>query len=241
MDALKRKAKETLDDIKRAENKYKDLTRYLRLVKERAELAEEEAGVLKAKIAAKREELESFGGVLKEKQIQHAAKEEEMDESEKMRKTLEAKEFETDDQLVGLELKVRNEKKMADELEDKLAEAKVVHNSMKGELSELLARLNTAESKIVKLSEEADGNLVKLINLERRHVLYDQRQDWFEDRVEMKEREISHLKAETEANLAEVKGLEGQRNKLKTQVNSWKKRVAHLTRELEDCKADLKH
>lgn len=25
------------------------------------------------------------------------------------------------------------------------------------------------------------------------------------------------------------------------QVNSWKKRVANLTRELEDCKADLKH
>lgn len=50
MDVLKIKAKETICDIERAETKRKNLLRYLRLAKERADLADEERDSLKEKI-----------------------------------------------------------------------------------------------------------------------------------------------------------------------------------------------
>lgn len=241
MDALKRKAKETLGDIQRAENKHKDLVRYLRLARERADLAEEEAESLKEKIKSKREELKEVQKDVAEKEQCHVAKEEEAEESETTRKALEAKEFDVGDELVMLERKCSEAKKHADEKEDKLNEAKIRYSTMKANLSELLARLNAAESKIVKLSEESDSDTVRLINLEIKHRRYDKREEYFEDKIETNEQQIRNLEIEAVKNEAETKLLEVQRDKVKSQLNSWKKRVANLSRELEDCKADLHH
>ncbi|XP_058956882.1 tropomyosin beta chain [Pocillopora verrucosa] len=241
MDALKRKAKETQEDIKRAENKYKDLIRLLRQAEERASLADDEVAVLKQRIQNKKEELANSYRQLKEKQQGHQATEEIAEESEKIRKSLESKEFEVSDVLVMLEIKVRDKKRQADEAEERLAEAKVRYSCMKSELSELLARLNTAESKIVKLSEESDSTTVRLINLESKHRRYSKREEYFEDKVETTEQQIRNLETEAIANEAEIKILVVQRDRLKQQVNSWKKRVANLSRELEDVKADLNY
>ena len=120
MDVLKIKAKETLCDIERAETKRKNLLRYLRLAKERADLAEEERDSLKEKIKNKKEELENLNKETGEKDGDRVAKEEEAEESEKARKALEAKEFEVGDGLVMLEMKCRDTKKSADEKEEKL-------------------------------------------------------------------------------------------------------------------------
>lgn len=241
MDALKRKAKETQEDIKRAENKYKDLIRLLRQAEERASLADDEVEVLKQRIQNKKEELANSYRQLKEKQQGHQATEEIAEESEKIRKSLESKEFEVSDVLVMLEIKVRDKKRQADEAEERLAEAKVRYSCMKSELSELLARLNTAESKIVKLSEESDSTTVRLINLESKHRRYSKREEYFEDKVETTEQQIRNLETEAIANEAEIKILVVQRDRLKQQVNSWKKQVANLSRELEDVKADLNY
>ena len=215
MDVLKIKAKETLGDIERAETKRKNLLRYLRLAKERADLAEEERDTLKEKIKNKKEELENLNKETAEKDGDRVAKEEEAEESEKARKALEAKEFEVGDELVMLEIKCRDTKKSADEKEDKLAEAKVRHSSMKAELSELLARLNEAESKIVKLSEETDSDTIRVINLEIKHRRYAQREEYFEDKVETIEQQIRNLEFEAGRNEAEVKLLVVQRDRLK--------------------------
>ena len=220
MDALKRKAKETLEDIQRAENRQKDLLRYLRLARERADLAEEEAESLQSKIKEKREELEIMQRDTAEIVQGHAVKEEEAEESEKIRKGLESKEFEVDDQLVMLEIKCGDAKKRADEQEEKLGDAKVRYSSMKAELSELLARLNIAESKIVKLSEEADSDNVRVINLELKHRRYSKREDYFEDKIETTEQQIRNLETEAVGNEAETKMLETQRNKLKSKYLS---------------------
>ena len=215
MDVLKIKAKETLGDIERAETKGKNLSRYLRLAKERADLAEEERDTLKEKIKNKKEELENLNKETAEKDGDRVAKEEEAEESEKARKALEAKEFEVGDELVMLEIKCRDTKKSADEKEHKLAEAKVRHSSMKAELSELLARLNEAESKIVKLSEETDSDTIRVINLEIKHRRYAQREEYFEDKVETIEQQIRNLEFEAGRNEAEVKLLVVQRDRLK--------------------------
>ena len=217
MDALKRKAKETLEDIKRAENRHKDLIRYLGHAEGRAEMAEDEVRGLQDKISEKKKELESVSAAVKEKELGHSAKEEEAEESEKIRKALEAKGFEVDDQLVMLEIKVRDAKRQADEKEAKLEEAKVRCSTIQAELSELLARLNTAESKIVKLSEESDCDLVKLIKLERRHRKYDQRQEQFEDEIETREQQITNLEIECATYQAGAKILVSQRDKLKSE------------------------
>lgn len=215
MDALKRKAKETQEDIKRAENKYKDLIRLLRQAEERASLADDEVAVLKQRIQNKKEELANSYRQLKEKQQGHQATEEIAEESEKIRKSLESKEFEVSDVLVMLEIKVRDKKRQADEAEERLAEAKVRYSCMKSELSELLARLNTAESKIVKLSEESDSTTVRLINLESKHRRYSKREEYFEDKVETTEQQIRNLETEAIANEAEIKILVVQRDRLK--------------------------
>lgn len=215
MDALKRKAKETQEDIKRAENKYKDLIRLLRQAEERASLADDEVEVLKQRIQNKKEELANSYRQLKEKQQGHQATEEIAEESEKIRKSLESKEFEVSDVLVMLEIKVRDKKRQADEAEERLAEAKVRYSCMKSELSELLARLNTAESKIVKLSEESDSTTVRLINLESKHRRYSKREEYFEDKVETTEQQIRNLETEAIANEAEIKILVVQRDRLK--------------------------
>ena len=216
MDALKRKSKETLDDIQRAENRQKDLMRYLRLARERADLAEDEREALKEKIKAKREELENTQRDVTEKQQCHIAKEKEAEESEMIRKALETKEFEVGDKLVMLEIKCRDAKKHADEQEEKLSDAKVRCSTMKADLSELLARLNTAESKIVKLSEESDSDTVRLINLEIKHRRYNKREEYFEDRIETTEQQIRNLETEAVSNEAEAKVLVIQRDKLKS-------------------------
>lgn len=215
MDALKRKAKETQEDIKQAENKYKDLIRLLRQAEERASLADDEVEVLKQRIQNKKEELANSYRQLKEKQQGHQATEEIAEESEKIRKSLESKEFEVSDVLVMLEIKVRDKKRQADEAEERLAEAKVRYSCMKSELSELLARLNTAESKIVKLSEESDSTTVRLINLESKHRRYSKREEYFEDKVETTEQQIRNLETEAIANEAEIKILVVQRDRLK--------------------------
>lgn len=215
MDALKRKAKETQEDVKRAENKYKDLIRLLRQAEERASLADDEVEVLKQRIQNKKEELANSYRQLKEKQQGHQATEEIAEESEKIRKSLESKEFEVSDVLVMLEIKVRDKKRQADEAEERLAEAKVRYSCMKSELSELLARLNTAESKIVKLSEESDSTTVRLINLESKHRRYSKREEYFEDKVETTEQQIRNLETEAIANEAEIKILVVQRDRLK--------------------------
>ena len=215
MDALKRKAKETQEDIKRAENKYKDLIRLLRQAEERASLADDEVAVLKQRIQNKKEELANSYRQLKEKQQGHQATEEIAEESEKIRKSLESKEFEVSDVLVMLEIKVRDKKRQADEAEERLAEAKVRYSCMKSELSELLARLNTAESKIVKLSEESDSTTVRLINLESKHRRYSKREEYFEDKVETTQQQIRNLETEAIANEAEIKILVVQRDRLK--------------------------
>ena len=227
MDALKRKAKETQEDIKRAENKYKDLIRLLRQAEERASLADDEVEVLKQRIQNKKEELANSYRQLKEKQQGHQATEEIAEESEKIRKSLESKEFEVSDVLVMLEIKVRDKKRQADEAEERLAEAKVRYSCMKSELSELLARLNTAESKIVKLSEESDSTTVRLINLESKHRRYSKREDYFEDKVETTEQQIRNLETEAIANEAEIKILVVQRDRLKR-----KNHIYHLVHTL---------
>lgn len=227
MDALKRKAKETQEDIKRAENKYKDLIRLLRQAEERASLADDEVEVLKQRIQNKKEELANSYRQLKEKQQGHQATEEIAEESEKIRKSLESKEFEVSDVLVMLEIKVRDKKRQADEAEERLAEAKVRYNCMKSELSELLARLNTAESKIVKLSEESDSTTVRLINLESKHRRYSKREEYFEDKVETTEQQIRNLETEAIANEAEIKILVVQRDRLKR-----KNHIYHLVHTL---------
>lgn len=216
MDALKRKAKETLEDIKRAENRQKDLLRYLRLAKERADLAEEEANSLKVKIKEKKEELENTNKEAADKQQGHLAKEDEAEESEKLRKSLESKEFEVGDQLVMLEIKCKDAKKHANEQEKKLSDAKVRYSSMKAELSEHLARLNIAESKIVKLSEESDSDTVRVINLELKHRRYAKREEYFEDKIETTEQQIRNLGIEAANNDADAKLLAVQRDKLKS-------------------------
>lgn len=227
MDALKRKAKETQEDIKRAENKYKDLIRLLRQAEERASLADDEVEVLKQRIQNKKEELANSYRQLKEKQQGHQATEEIAEESEKIRKSLESKEFEVSDVLVMLEIKVRDKKRQADEAEERLAEAKVRYSCMKSELSELLARLNTAESKIVKLSEESDSTTVRLINLESKHRRYSKREEYFEDKVETTEQQIRNLETEAIANEAEIKILVVQRDRLKR-----KNHIYHLVHTL---------
>lgn len=227
MDALKRKAKETQEDIKRAENKYKDLIRLLRQAEERASLADDEVAVLKQRIQNKKEELANSYRQLKEKQQGHQATEEIAEESEKIRKSLESKEFEVSDVLVMLEIKVRDKKRQADEAEERLAEAKVRYSCMKSELSELLARLNTAESKIVKLSEESDSTTVRLINLESKHRRYSKREEYFEDKVETTEQQIRNLETEAIANEAEIKILVVQRDRLKR-----KNHIYHLVHTL---------
>lgn len=227
MDALKRKAKETQEDIKRAENKYKDLIRLLRQAEERASLADDEVEVLKKRIQNKKEELANSYRQLKEKQQGHQATEEIAEESEKIRKSLESKEFEVSDVLVMLEIKVRDKKRQADEAEERLAEAKVRYSCMKSELSELLARLNTAESKIVKLSEESDSTTVRLINLESKHRRYSKREEYFEDKVETTEQQIRNLETEAIANEAEIKILVVQRDRLKR-----KNHIYHLVHTL---------
>lgn len=227
MDALKRKAKETQEDIKQAENKYKDLIRLLRQAEERASLADDEVEVLKQRIQNKKEELANSYRQLKEKQQGHQATEEIAEESEKIRKSLESKEFEVSDVLVMLEIKVRDKKRQADEAEERLAEAKVRYNCMKSELSELLARLNTAESKIVKLSEESDSTTVRLINLESKHRRYSKREEYFEDKVETTEQQIRNLETEAIANEAEIKILVVQRDRLKR-----KNHIYHLVHTL---------
>ena len=227
MDALKRKAKETQEDIKRAENKYKDLIRLLRQAEERASLADDEVEVLKQRIQNKKEELANSYRQLKEKQQGHQATEEIAEESEKIRKSLESKEFEVSDVLVMLEIKVRDKKRQADEAEEHLAEAKVRYSCMKSELSELLARLNTAESKIVKLSEESDSTTVRLINLESKHRRYSKREEYFEDKVETTEQQIRNLETEAIANEAEIKILVVQRDRLKR-----KNHIYHLVHTL---------
>lgn len=227
MDALKRKAKETQEDIKQAENKYKDLIRLLRQAEERASLADDEVEVLKQRIQNKKEELANSYRQLKEKQQGHQATEEIAEESEKIRKSLESKEFEVSDVLVMLEIKVRDKKRQADEAEERLAEAKVRYSCMKSELSELLARLNTAESKIVKLSEESDSTTVRLINLESKHRRYSKREEYFEDKVETTEQQIRNLETEAIANEAEIKILVVQRDRLKR-----KNHIYHLVHTL---------
>lgn len=227
MDALKRKAKETQEDIKRAENKYKDLIRLLRQAEERASLADDEVELLKQRIQNKKEELANSYRQLKEKQQGHQATEEIAEESEKIRKSLESKEFEVSDVLVMLEIKVRDKKRQADEAEERLAEAKVRYSCMKSELSELLARLNTAESKIVKLSEESDSTTVRLINLESKHRRYSKREEYFEDKVETTEQQIRNLETEAIANEAEIKILVVQRDRLKR-----KNHIYHLVHTL---------
>lgn len=227
MDALKRKAKETQEDIKRAENKYKDLIRLLRQAEERASLADDEVEVLKQRIQNKKEELANSYRQLKEKQQGHQATEEIAEESEKIRKSLESKEFEVSDVLVMLEIKVRDKKRQADEAEERLAEAKVRYSCMKSELSELLARLNTAESKIVKLSEESDSTTLRLINLESKHRRYSKREEYFEDKVETTEQQIRNLETEAIANEAEIKILVVQRDRLKR-----KNHIYHLVHTL---------
>lgn len=227
MDALKRKAKETQEDIKRAENKYKDLIRLLRQAEERASLADDEVEVLKQRIQNKKEELANSYRQLKEKQQGHQATEEIAEESEKIRKSLESKEFEVSDVLVMLEIKVRDKKRQADEAEERFAEAKVRYSCMKSELSELLARLNTAESKIVKLSEESDSTTVRLINLESKHRRYSKREEYFEDKVETTEQQIRNLETEAIANEAEIKILVVQRDRLKR-----KNHIYHLVHTL---------
>ena len=215
MDALKRKAKETMEDTQRAENKHKDLMRYLRQARERADLAKDEKEALKQRIQEKKEELANSYRQIQEKQQGHRATEEIAEESEKIRKSLESKEFEVSDVLVMLEIKVRDKKRQADEAEERLAEAKVRHSSMKCELSELLARLNAAESKIVKLSEESDSTTVRLINLELKHRRYTKREEYFEDEVETKEQQIRNYETEAIANEAEIKVLLVARDRLK--------------------------
>ena len=87
MDVLKIKAKETICDIERAETKRKNLLRYLRLAKERADLADEERDSLKEKIKNKKEELENLNKETAEKDGDRVAKEEEAEESARMKAT----------------------------------------------------------------------------------------------------------------------------------------------------------
>lgn len=216
MDALKRKAVETLQDIQRVENRHKDLMRYLRQARERADLAEDEVGTLKQKIKERKEDLDNSFKEIKDKEQGHHAKEEIAEESEKIRKSLESQEFEVSDVLVMLDIKVRDKKKRADESEERLAEGKTRYSSMKADLSELLARLNTAESRICKLSEDSDSDTVRLINLEKKHKRYAKREEYFEDKIETTEQQIRNLVTEAISNEAEAKMLAVQKEKLKS-------------------------
>jgi len=216
MDALKRKVKETIEDTERAENRHKYLIRHLRQAKERADLADEEVEALKQRIKERKEDLNNSYKIIQDKQEHHQAKEQMAEESEEIRKNLESKEFEVGDQLVVLEARVRDKKRIADEAEQRLAEAKVRYNTIKSDLSEHLARLNTAESKICKLSEDSDSDTVRIINLEIKHRRYDKREEYFEDKIETMEQQIRNLETGAIGNEAEAKLLVTQRDKLKS-------------------------
>lgn len=207
-----------MEDTERTENRYKNLIRHLRQAKERADLADEEVEALKQRIKERKEDLDNSYRMIQDKQHHHQSKEQMAEESEEIRKNLESKEFEVGDQLVVLEAKVRDKKKLADEVEQRLAEAKVRYNSIKSDLSEHLARLNTAESKICKLSEDSDSDTVRIINLEIKHRRYAKREEFFEDKIETLEQQIRNLETEAIGNEAEAKGLVTQRDKLKSKT-----------------------
>ena len=215
MDALKRKAKATLEDIKHAENKQKDLTRHVRMARERADLAEFEVENLEARIKLKKQELENCCKKVEDEERCHRAKEEVAEESEKERKLLEGKGFDLDDELAVLAIKLRDAREKADEVEDRVSESKGKYSCLKSDLSELLARLNVAESKICRLSEDADSDTVRLINLEIKHKRYGQRSEYFEDKIEMIEEQVKNLTVEASSNEADIKLLVVQRDKLK--------------------------
>lgn len=216
MDALKRKVKETMEDIQRAENRHKDLIRHLRQATKRAELAVEEKEALEQRVKERKQDLENSCKKCQEVLEDCQAKDQMAGESEEIRKNLESKELEVCDQLVMLEAKVRDKKRYADEAEQRLTEAKVRYNTIKSDLSELLARLNTAESKICKLHEDSDSDTVRLINLEIKHRRYDKREEYFEDKIETMEQQIRNLETEAVENEAEAKLLQTQQDKLKS-------------------------
>ena len=98
-----------------AENYHKDLTRIIRREEERATQAELEAKSLRTRIKLINKNIEKCSEQLAEKGAQLHAKEEEADESEKLRKALEVKEYENTDDIAIHEMKVAEANRRAAE------------------------------------------------------------------------------------------------------------------------------
>ena len=206
-------------DIENADEKYKVIRRELKLATERADQSEAEAEGLKRKKKVNIENLEKTEEAFEIKILRIKAQEEVSDDSEKERKVLEQAEYDHNDQLAVLSVKVIQAKKHADEVEQKLKEAVERLKVVQKENSKALNRVNTADSKIAYLEEECDIGMRTLMKKEWQEQGHIRKEDIYEDKIEFLETKYRHTVVRADDLDQDARVLETQKEKLKGETS----------------------
>nr|ABF51019.1 tropomyosin 3 [Nematostella vectensis] len=239
MDVLKKKVVQTRQEIEKAENKERYIRKLLRLTSERATLAEMEADGLKNRIKEMEKQIERVNARTERLGQGLTAKESEADDSEKDRKAMEGKEYDHSDQIALLETRCADMMRLVDEKEIRLEEAKFRRNEARAGLVEALKRGNAGEQKIAELEQEIERLCFEQYKLEKKGELLYKRKDYFESKIEDLQERYRNAIIRGDNDLGESKLLEKQKDRLYNELVRQKKRVAFLSRELEDALADL--
>lgn len=226
-------------DIENADEKYKLVRRELKLATERADQSEAEAASLRRKKEVCIENLERVEEAYEVRVLRIKAQEEVADDSEKERKVLEQTEYDNNDQLAVLAIKVRQAKQQAEEVERKLKEAQERLRVMQNEHGKAHNRFNSADTKIGFLEEEYDIGMRGLMKKEWREQSNIRKEDIYEDKIDFLESKYSHTVIRGDDLEQEARVLEIQRDKMKGRLLRQKKKLDAQRRELEDAVADL--
>ena len=219
MEVLKKRVMQMRLDIENADEKYKVIRRELKLATERADQSEAEAEGLKRKKKVNIENLEKTEEAFEIKILRIKAQEEVSDDSEKERKVLEQAEYDHNDQLAVLSVKVIQAKKHADEVEQKLKEAVERLKVVQKENSKALNRVNTADSKIAYLEEECDIGMRTLMKKEWQEQGHIRKEDIYEDKIEFLETKYRHTVVRADDLDQDARVLETQKEKLKGETS----------------------
>lgn len=198
MAELKKLVVQMRHDIECADERYKIIRRELKQTIERADQSEIEAECLKRKKEASIHELEKTEEEYEVKLLRIKAQEEVADDSEKERKVLEQNEYDHNDQIAVLSIRVIQAKKHADEVEKKLKEAVERLKLVQKDHNNAINRTKSANAKIEYLMEEYDIGMRALLKKEWQEQNHIRKEDIYEDKIEFYETKYRHtvIKAE---------------------------------------------
>ena len=202
-------------DIDFADEKFKRIESELKLAKEQGDQSEIEIEGLKRKKLTYIQEIEKIEEAYEVKVLRIKAQEEVADDSEKERKVLEQNEYDQNDKIAVLSMKVMQAKKHADEAEQMLKESKERYNLLQEEKHNAQNRLKNDGDKINYLEEELDWRMRSMIRKEWQEQGYIRKEENYEEKIESLEEKLGHTIIRAEDLEQDAKTLRIQLEKMK--------------------------